>query len=70
MAGGRAPRRDGALVAEMVESGEPSSYESGQRIFHQKFGYGRIVAVDGNKLDIEFDKAGRKKVLDSFVAAA
>jgi DNA helicase-2/ATP-dependent DNA helicase PcrA len=42
----------------------------GQRVFHQKFGYGRIVGIDGNKLDIEFDKAGSKKVLDSFVQAA
>jgi DNA helicase-2/ATP-dependent DNA helicase PcrA len=42
----------------------------GQRVFHQKFGYGKIVAIDGNKLDIEFDKAGPKKVLDSFVQAA
>ena len=42
----------------------------GQRVFHQKFGYGRIVAVDGNKLDIEFEKAGPKKVLDSFVEKA
>ena len=33
-------------------------------------GYGRIVAVDGNKLDIDFEKAGSKKVLDSFVEAA
>jgi DNA helicase-2/ATP-dependent DNA helicase PcrA len=33
----------------------------GQRVFHQKFGYGRIVAVDGNKLDIEFEKAGRRR---------
>ncbi len=42
----------------------------GQRVFHQKFGYGKIVAIDGNKLDIEFEKAGPKKVLDSFVQAA
>jgi DNA helicase-2/ATP-dependent DNA helicase PcrA len=42
----------------------------GQRVFHQKFGYGIIAAIDGNKLDIDFDKAGRKKVLDSFVQTA
>jgi DNA helicase-2/ATP-dependent DNA helicase PcrA len=39
-------------------------------VFHQKFGYGNIVAMDGNKLEIAFDKAGTKKVMDSFVAAA
>jgi DNA helicase-2/ATP-dependent DNA helicase PcrA len=39
----------------------------GQRVFHGKFGYGRIEAIEGNKLEIEFEKAGRKRVLDSFV---
>ena len=41
----------------------------GQRVFHGKFGYGRIEAIEGNKLEIEFEKAGRKRVLDSFVSA-
>jgi DNA helicase-2/ATP-dependent DNA helicase PcrA len=40
----------------------------GQRVFHGKFGYGTIIEIEGNKLDIEFEKAGRKKVLDSFVS--
>jgi len=40
----------------------------GQRVFHGKFGYGTIAAIEGNKLEIEFEKAGRKKVLDSFVS--
>ena len=44
-----------------------SAYAVGQRIFHQKFGYGHIIAIDGNKLEISFDKAGTKKVVDSFV---
>ena len=39
----------------------------GQRIFHQKFGYGRIRSFDGDKLDIDFEKAGYKKVMSSFV---
>ena len=42
----------------------------GQRIFHEKFGYGRVLAAEGNKLEIAFDKAGTKKVIDSFVAPA
>ena len=41
----------------------------GQRVFHQKFGHGTIVAQEGNKLEIEFEHAGIKKVLDSFVSA-
>ena len=42
----------------------------GDRVFHQKFGYGRILAVELNKLEIMFEKAGIKKVIDSFVEPA
>ena len=49
---------------------EASVFESGERIFHQKFGYGRVTAVDGNKLTIAFEKAGEKRVLDGFVERA
>ncbi len=45
-------------------------FESGQRVFHQKFGYGTILVIDGNKLEIAFEKAGLKKVMDSFVTVA
>ena len=41
----------------------------GQRVFHGKFGYGTIAVIEGNKLEIDFEHAGRKKVLDSFVSA-
>jgi DNA helicase-2/ATP-dependent DNA helicase PcrA len=40
----------------------------GMRVFHQKFGYGEIVEIEGNKLEIEFETAGRKRVMDSFVS--
>ena len=40
----------------------------GMRVFHGKFGYGAIVEIEGNKLEIDFEKAGRKRVLDSFVS--
>ncbi len=39
----------------------------GMRIFHQKFGYGEIAEIEGNKLEIDFEQAGRKRVMDSFV---
>ena len=39
-----------------------------QRIFHAKFGYGMIAAIEGNKLEIEFEHVGRKRVLDSDVS--
>ncbi|MGY9003628.1 MAG: ATP-dependent helicase [Rhodospirillales bacterium] len=47
--------------------GAESTFTIGQRIFHQKFGYGAVRSIDGNKLEIAFDKAGTKKVIDSFV---
>jgi DNA helicase II / ATP-dependent DNA helicase PcrA len=59
---------DGELVA--ASTAPTAGYTPGERIFHQKFGYGRIADVDGNKLTIDFDKAGRKRVVDSFVERA
>jgi DNA helicase-2/ATP-dependent DNA helicase PcrA len=47
-----------------------SVYARGDRIFHQKFGYGRVRFVEGNKLTVEFDKAGEKRVIDQFVSRA
>jgi len=59
---------DGDLVARSVDDGRGSKYSVGERVFHLKFGYGRVDQLEGNKLTIEFEKAGRKKVLDSFVS--
>ena len=42
-------------------------FRVGDRVFHQKFGYGRIMAMDGEKLEITFEKAGNKKVMKSFL---
>jgi DNA helicase-2/ATP-dependent DNA helicase PcrA len=58
--------------AYAVQTSDPSAshYARGDRIFHQKFGYGRVRYVEGNKLTVEFDKAGEKKVIDQFVARA
>ncbi|RYZ84590.1 MAG: hypothetical protein EOP06_17800, partial [Proteobacteria bacterium] len=42
----------------------------GMRVFHQKFGYGEIVEIEGNKLEIEFEASGRKRVMDSFVTVS
>jgi DNA helicase-2/ATP-dependent DNA helicase PcrA len=61
----RAPTLEGELVAKSV--GVPGSCAVGDRVFHVKFGEGRVVFVDGNKLTIDFDDAGEKRVLDSFV---
>jgi len=51
-------------------NGAARGYRSGARVFHQKFGYGKVLVVEGNKLEIAFDKAGTKKVIDSFVTPA
>jgi DNA helicase-2/ATP-dependent DNA helicase PcrA len=56
---------EGELVAK--STGTVSPFAIGDRVFHQKFGNGDVVAVDGNKLTIAFDKAGEKRVVDSFV---
>ena len=57
---------DGELVAKSV-SDTPSPFTVGDRVFHQKFGNGNVCAVEGNKLTIDFDRAGQKRVLDGFV---
>ncbi|WP_192245583.1 ATP-dependent helicase [Mesorhizobium silamurunense] len=57
---------EGQLVAKSVAD-TPSAFIVGDRVFHQKFGNGNIAAIDGNKLTIDFDKAGQKRVLDGFV---
>ena len=44
-----------------------SGFRVGDRVFHQKFGSGSVIEIDGDKLEIAFDRAGVKKVLDSFV---
>jgi DNA helicase-2/ATP-dependent DNA helicase PcrA len=60
---------EGDLVARSVDlGGQSSGYALGDRVFHQKFGYGQVMSIEGNKLSIDFEKAGPKKVLESFVS--
>ncbi|MHA6728962.1 ATP-dependent helicase [Devosia sp. A369] len=62
---------DGDLVARSVDLGnDRSAFGMGERVFHLKFGYGAIADIEGNKLTIDFEKAGRKKVLESFIKKA
>ncbi len=49
---------------------DESKFSKGSRIFHQKFGYGRVAAVQGKNLEIDFEKAGHKKVLADYVELA
>jgi DNA helicase-2/ATP-dependent DNA helicase PcrA len=46
-----------------------SAFTLGDRVFHQKFGYGAVIGIEGDKLEIDFDKAGTKKVIARFVTA-
>jgi DNA helicase-2/ATP-dependent DNA helicase PcrA len=67
------PRRQAPLIegrAIQAKTARVGGYAVGARVFHQKFGYGRVLAVEADKLEIEFEHAGIKKVMDSFVAGA
>jgi DNA helicase-2/ATP-dependent DNA helicase PcrA len=59
---------EGEVLAR--SSGPVSAFSVGARVFHIKFGPGSVAAIDGNKLTVDFDKAGRKMVLESFVQGA
>ncbi len=66
--GGSSPRTiEGRVLASSTT--QSSRYKEGDRVFHIKFGPGSVAEVDGNKLTVDFDKAGRKMVLESFVQA-
>ena len=71
-AGGRRrtspPTIEGRAKAVSVSAGI-SKFKKGQRVFHQKFGYGTISAVEGQKLTVDFEHSGSKKVIDTFVEA-
>ncbi len=60
---------EGRLIAT-ADPKAASGWSRGDRVFHQKFGYGQVRAVEGNKLVVSFDKAGEKKVIDTFVEKA
>jgi len=70
MARARPPTIEAHAYTVQTSDPESSQYSKGDRIFHQKFGYGRITFVEGNKLSVDFDKAGEKKVIDTFVQRA
>ncbi len=55
------------IASASPRNDEESKFKKGQRIFHQKFGYGYILTISGNTLEISFDKAGKKKLLADFV---
>ena len=64
------PSRVVEARASAVSFGNPgrSDISVGMRVFHSKFGYGTVAEIEGNKLEIDFEQTGRKRVLDSFVS--
>ena len=68
---GQRPIRQPTEAKHMViDASAVSAFAEGDRVFHQKFGYGDVVGIEGDKLDVRFDKAGAKKVVGRFVMAA
>ncbi|MEX0337878.1 MAG: ATP-dependent helicase [Arenibacterium sp.] len=69
----RAGQRGMAQPAEarntVIDMDAVSAFTTGDRVFHRKFGYGSIIGIEGDKLEIAFEKAGTKKVVASFVSA-
>ncbi|MEW5704687.1 MAG: UvrD-helicase domain-containing protein [Pseudomonadota bacterium] len=64
-------RRDRTLKGRgKAVPGPAPAFGVGARVFHSKFGYGRVLAAEADRLDVAFDKAGRKKVMASFVTGA
>jgi DNA helicase-2/ATP-dependent DNA helicase PcrA len=65
--------RRGKIIEPWEQSGRPARQDKitvGQRVFHTKFGYGQVVSAEDDKLDIDFEKAGQKRVMDRFVEKA
>ena len=50
-----------------IDAKASPAFHPGERVFHDKFGYGTILEVDGDKLRIDFEKAGEKHVVDRFI---
>ena len=65
--GVRSPSEAKNLV---IDAEAISAFEIGTRVFHQKFGYGEIMDIEGDKIAVEFDKAGEKRVVASYLTQA
>ena len=63
----RSPQESKSSAVSLGNKGR-SDVALGMRVFHAKFGYGTIAVIEGNKLEIDFEHAGRKRVMDSFIS--
>jgi DNA helicase-2/ATP-dependent DNA helicase PcrA len=69
-AGERGMSQFGEARKTVIDAKVVSSFMVGERVFHQKFGYGEVAAIEGDKLEIIFEKAGTKKIVSRFVSAS
>ncbi len=53
----------------VIDATAVASFTLGERVFHQKFGYGAVIGIEGDKVEVDFDKAGTKKVVSRFLTA-
>jgi len=65
--GTRSPSESKNMV---IDAQAVSAYGLGDRVFHQKFGYGAVIEIEGDKLSVNFDKAGIKKVVAQYITSA
>ncbi|MEK9610376.1 MAG: UvrD-helicase domain-containing protein [Alphaproteobacteria bacterium] len=63
-----AARQQQASDPSFIAQDSGTAFAIGDRVFHQKFGMGNVINVDGDKLEIAFDRAGHKKVVSGFVS--
>ncbi len=56
--------------SQVIDLTATSSFTLGERVFHQKFGYGAITGIEGDKLEVAFEKAGVKKVVARFISSS
>jgi DNA helicase-2/ATP-dependent DNA helicase PcrA len=61
------PREARGMV---IDATVVSAHSEGDRVFHRKFGYGIVIGIEGDKLEIDFSKAGIKKVVAGFIVDA
>ena len=70
----RSAQRGMAMPSEArnmtIDATAVSAFSVDDRVFHQKFGYGAVLGIEGDKLEIAFDKAGTKHVVARFIVSA
>ncbi|WP_371036748.1 ATP-dependent helicase [Rhodosalinus sp. FB01] len=69
-AGARPVSQPRETRGQVIDLEAVSAHSVGDRVFHQKFGYGTIKGIEGDKLEVAFEKAGDKKVVARYVTGA